>query len=108
MNARTPIEAKPPRMERLARLPVFFALTGKRAVLAGGTPAAAWKAELFSAAGAAVEVFADDVSEELLALASDPPGGPIALHRRAWEPSDFTDAALAVGALDDDDEATRF
>ena len=30
----------------LARLPVFFALDGKRAVVAGGTPAAAWKAEL--------------------------------------------------------------
>ena len=40
MNApRTPAEAKPPRMERLARLPVFFALAGKRAVVAGGTAA---------------------------------------------------------------------
>ena len=29
MNApRTPVESKPPRMERLTRLPVFFALTG--------------------------------------------------------------------------------
>ena len=28
---RIPAEAKPPRMERLARLPVFFALAGKRA-----------------------------------------------------------------------------
>ena len=38
MNApRIPVEAKPPRMERLARLPVFFALRGKRAVVAGGT-----------------------------------------------------------------------
>ena len=34
---RIPAEAKPPRMERLARLPVFFGLSGKRAVLAGGT-----------------------------------------------------------------------
>ena len=63
MNApRTPVEAKPPRMERLSRLPVFFALTGKRAVLAGGTPAAAWKAELLSAAGAEVDVFASEMS----------------------------------------------
>ena len=51
-RVRTPVEARPPRMEALARLPVFFALAGKRAVLAGGTPAAAWKAELLSAAGA--------------------------------------------------------
>ena len=33
-------------MEPLARLPVFFALDGKRAVVAGGGAAAAWKAEL--------------------------------------------------------------
>ena len=67
---RIPTEAKPPRMEPLARLPVFFALTGKRVVLAGGTASAAWKAELLSAAGAQVDVFAYDVSDELLALAA--------------------------------------
>ena len=38
-NTRTPSETKPPRMEPLARLPVFLALEGKRAVVAGGTPA---------------------------------------------------------------------
>ena len=47
-------------MEPLSRLPVFYALAGKRVVLAGGTPAAAWKAELLSAAGA--EVWAGGVS----------------------------------------------
>ena len=31
MNTRTPSEARPPRMEALARLPVFYALAGKRA-----------------------------------------------------------------------------
>ena len=46
-------------MAPLARLPVFLALEGKRAVLAGGSAAAAWKAELLSAAGARVEVYAD-------------------------------------------------
>ena len=51
-DARTPSEARPPRMEALARLPVFFALAGKRAVVAGGSAAAAWKAELLAAAGA--------------------------------------------------------
>ena len=45
-------------MEPLARLPVFLALDGKRAVVAGGSSAAAWKAELLSAAGARVEVYA--------------------------------------------------
>ncbi len=47
-------------MEPLARLPVFLALDGKRVVVAGGSAAAAWKAELLSAAGARVEVYADD------------------------------------------------
>ncbi|MFZ1949016.1 MAG: uroporphyrinogen-III C-methyltransferase, partial [Pseudolabrys sp.] len=49
---RIPSEASPTRMQALARLPVFLALDGKRAVLAGGSPAAAWKAELLSACGA--------------------------------------------------------
>lgn len=105
---RTPVEAKAPRMERLARLPVFFALTGKRTVIAGGTPAAAWKAELLSAAGAEVDVFAPEVSDELLMLASDPPGGAIVLHLRAWQEGDLAGAALAIGALSNDGEASRF
>jgi len=39
MSTRTPSEARPPRMEALARLPVFYALSGKRAVVAGGSAA---------------------------------------------------------------------
>ena len=58
-------------MGALARLPVFFALEGKRAVLAGGSQAAAWKAELLSAAGAHVEVYAEDFCDEMVALAAD-------------------------------------
>ncbi len=59
----------------LARLPAFFDLKGKRAVVAGGSDAAAWKVELLSAAGARVEVFAAVPSEGMLALASTPPDG---------------------------------
>ena len=58
MTTRTPVETRTPRMEPLARLPVFFALAGKRAVIAGGSAAAAWKAELLAAAGASVDVYA--------------------------------------------------
>ena len=36
----------------------FFNLKGKRAIVAGGSDAAAWKVELLSAAGARVDVFA--------------------------------------------------
>ena len=50
----------PRRMAPLATLPLFFKLDGKRVVVAGGSEAAAWKAELLSAAGATVEVWAAD------------------------------------------------
>ncbi len=107
-NTRTPTEAKPPRMEPLSRLPVFLALEGKRAVVAGGTPAAAWKAELLSAASAEVEVYAAEPCEELLALAADPPRGSIFIHRRAWYVDDIRGAAIAIGACETDDEAVHF
>src|SRR2546425_414371 len=82
-------ETRPPRMSALARLPVFLALEGKRAVVAGGTPAAAWKAELLSAAGANVDVHAIDICDEVLQLVADPPRGTITIHRHAWAPGDF-------------------
>ena len=89
MNAhRTPSETRPERMDALARLPVFLALEGKRALLAGGSAAAAWKAELLSAAGAQVEVFAADMSDEMRQVAEDAPRGKVALHRRAWNAED--------------------
>src|SRR5690349_2531573 len=99
---RTPSEARPPRMEALARLPVFYALAGKRAVVAGGSAAAAWKAELLAAAGASVEVYALDPCDELLETAS------VAIHRRAIEAGDLVNAAMAIGAFEDDCEAAAF
>ena len=108
MNTRTPTEAQPPRMEPLARLPVFLALEGRRAIVAGGTPSAAWKAELLSASGAAVEVFAPIFCEEMTALAADPPRGAIVIHRREWTADDIRGAAIAIAACDGDEEAARF
>jgi uroporphyrin-III C-methyltransferase / precorrin-2 dehydrogenase / sirohydrochlorin ferrochelatase len=105
---RTPVEARPPRMETLARLPVFLALEGKRAVVTGGGAPSAWKAELLSAAGASVDVYADEPSEELLALMQEAPRGAIVLHRRCWEAGDFAGAAIAIGGCADDDEAAAF
>ena len=76
-NTRHPTEAPLPRMEALARLPVFFALDGKRAIVAGSGPGAAWKVELLSAAGARVDVYAGDATEEFADLAAQPPRGPV-------------------------------
>ena len=106
--SRTPTEAPPPRMEALARLPVFFALAHKRAVIAGGTAAAAWKAELLSAAGADVDVYADNPADEMRALAAKPPQGAVVLHLRWWQPQDFAGAAIAVGAFEAEEEAGNF
>jgi uroporphyrin-III C-methyltransferase / precorrin-2 dehydrogenase / sirohydrochlorin ferrochelatase len=109
--SRTPSEARTPRMEPLARLPVFFGLLGKRAVVAGGGPPAAWKAELLAAAGAVVEVYAADPGEELLAVARDNSSNmpnAVAIQARPWEPGDLVGAAIAVGAFADDEAAGAF
>jgi uroporphyrin-III C-methyltransferase/precorrin-2 dehydrogenase/sirohydrochlorin ferrochelatase len=95
-------------MAPLARLPVFYALGGKRAVLAGGSQAAAWKAELLSAAGARVDVYAQTMSDDMLQVAGDSPGGAITLHRRPWTLADLPGAAIAIGAFEDDDAAKAF
>jgi uroporphyrin-III C-methyltransferase/precorrin-2 dehydrogenase/sirohydrochlorin ferrochelatase len=79
-----------PRMARLARLPVFFALTNKRVVIAGGSAAAAWKAELLSAAGARVDVYSANAGEELAALECNPPGGAVRIVSRDWAASDLS------------------
>jgi uroporphyrin-III C-methyltransferase / precorrin-2 dehydrogenase / sirohydrochlorin ferrochelatase len=95
-------------MSPIARLPVFLALAGKRAMVAGGGSAAAWKAELLSAAGAHVDVYAEEISAELRALAGAPPSGSIMLHPRAWIAGDVETAAVAVGAFVDEADAARF
>jgi uroporphyrin-III C-methyltransferase / precorrin-2 dehydrogenase / sirohydrochlorin ferrochelatase len=105
---RLPADLTPPRMDALARLPLFFSLEGRRAVVAGGNAQAAWKAELLSASGAQVDVFAEAPAEELLDLASAPPRGPVTIHRRAIAADDFAGAAVAIGACDDDGAGASF
>jgi uroporphyrin-III C-methyltransferase/precorrin-2 dehydrogenase/sirohydrochlorin ferrochelatase len=95
-------------MQELARLPVFFSLQDKRALVTGGSAAAAWKTELLSAAGAQVDVYAMSASEELLAVAADAPRGPVIIHPRAWMPADFAGAVIAVGACENVEDAARF
>jgi len=106
--SREPLDAQTARMGPLARLPVFLSLEGKRAVLAGGSPAAAWKAELLSASGARVEVYAPDVCEELAQLAADPPRGAIVINRCPWSADILENAAVAIGAFEDNEAAAAF
>lgn len=95
-------------MQPLARLPLFFTVQAKRAVVAGDTPAAAWKAEVMSAGGAAVDVYAEEPCEELRELALAPPDGHVTIHLRGWKPGDLAGASLAIGDFDNDDDARRF
>jgi uroporphyrin-III C-methyltransferase/precorrin-2 dehydrogenase/sirohydrochlorin ferrochelatase len=106
--SRAPSPLRSARMGALSRLPAFFALEDKRTIVAGGTQAAAWKAELLSAAGARVEIFAAAPGEDMLALAADPPRGAIAIHDRTWARNDFAGAAIAVADCADDAEAAEF
>jgi uroporphyrin-III C-methyltransferase/precorrin-2 dehydrogenase/sirohydrochlorin ferrochelatase len=105
---RKPVESKPARLGALARLPLFFALAGRRVLVAGGDAAAAWKAELAAAAGARVDVFSPALSSELRQVARDDAEGRISLHPRLWAAGDLPGAAIAIGACENDAEAARF
>ena len=109
--AREPSQEQP-RAERhaplgsLAVLPVFFALAGKRAVLAGATERAVWKAELLQATDADLHVYAADACEGMHALAAR--CSNITLHERRWAPDDLHGAALVLLDTLDDNEAADF
>ncbi len=107
--SRKPAEAGVTRLGALAKLPVFFDLRDKRAIVAGGGAGATWKAELLAASGARVEIYATDPCEEMRALvlrgAAD---GELVLHERPWSMGVFAGAAIAVGDFEDEAEAKAF
>ena len=107
-DRREPSPAHPPRMQALARLPIFLALAGKRALVAGNGAPVAWKAELLAAAGAEVAVFAERPCEELRTIVAKASRAAITLQHRAWRNEDFAGAAVAVGGFEDAAEAERF
>ncbi len=103
-----PSDVAPARIKPLSVLPVFLPLTGKRAVVAGGSDAAAWKAELLAAAGADVHVYArqEDISAEFTKILKREQA--ITLHARAWDAACLKGAAVALAAADNDEEAAAF
>ena len=107
--SRQPSEAQPNRLAALARLPLFVDLRGKRALLAGGSPGAAWKAELLAAAGADVVVLTPEPSPEMQQLlARGAAAGSLAHMQRPWSPADFAGAAIAIADCADEEEARAF
>jgi uroporphyrin-III C-methyltransferase/precorrin-2 dehydrogenase/sirohydrochlorin ferrochelatase len=103
---RPPSEAALDAIAPLATLPVFFKLIGKRVAIAGGSEAAAWKAELLAAAGARVEVFAADPSAKMIEIAARQ--GAIRIEKRIWRPDDLSGAAIAIGDFADPAQSRAF
>ena len=103
--SRQPNETRPARIKPLGILPVFLDLNGKKAVVAGGTEAAAWKAELLAAAGAIVHVYAAAISPEMASLIEE---HRIVHHGHGWDPACLDGASVALADAVDDDEAARF
>lgn len=107
------LRAEPPRMMPLAKLPVFWALDGRRVVVAGGSDAAAWKAELLAACGAEVHLYAPleelgEVCTCLLEGGSSHPGGRFVHHREAWTKEAIIGAALAIADCEAESDAQAF
>ena len=90
----------------LANLPLFFKLTGREVLLAGGGDGAAWKAELLASAGARVRVLAPEPSAKMLEIAARREA--IRLEARRWRPEDLQGAALAILEAEDEAEARAF
>jgi uroporphyrin-III C-methyltransferase / precorrin-2 dehydrogenase / sirohydrochlorin ferrochelatase len=106
-----PSDRAPARMAPLSVLPVFFGLQGKRAVVAGGSDAAAWKAELLMAAGAAVHVYAaaGALGEEFTRLfGAGEREDRLVYHDRKWGDDSFEGATLAIADAETDAEGEAF
>lgn len=95
------------RIAPLAKLPVFWNLAGKRAVIAGGSDGAAWKAELLQACGAEVELYCETVhlGETMKALVERT---SMIHHTHPWHCGIFAGASLALADCETDDEARAF
>ncbi len=98
------------RVAPLAKLPVFWSLEGKQAVVAGGTDGAAWKAELLAACGAQVHIYCpnEELGDAMRALIDDAAGCAIIHHRHVWHPGIFTGKALALADCKTEGEAQAF
>lgn len=103
----SPLSDADERITPLAKLPVFWNLQGKRAVIAGGSEGAAWKAELLQACGATVEVFSEveDLSETMAALIART---ALIHHAHQWHCGIFSGASLALADCETEDEARAF
>jgi len=97
------------RMAALATLPVFYKLHGKKVLVAGGSEAAAWKAELLAAAGAEVHVHADELDPVFSDFIAAPSvAGSYVWHQKAWSPECFDHMQIAICDAETESEAHAF
>jgi uroporphyrin-III C-methyltransferase / precorrin-2 dehydrogenase / sirohydrochlorin ferrochelatase len=89
----------------LSTVPVFLRAKGRRVVIAGGSEAAAWKADLMASAEARVDVYAAEPCERLVRAHGQ---SRLSLHRRLWAPEDLESALIGVIDADSDEEAAAF
>ncbi|WP_084044580.1 uroporphyrin-III C-methyltransferase / precorrin-2 dehydrogenase / sirohydrochlorin ferrochelatase (plasmid) [Ensifer sp. WSM1721] len=115
MRALPPLQndMRPQRVAALATLPLFWSLKRKRVVVAGGSDAAAWKAELLAACGAEVHVYAPhtelgEIFRDLIARGAAHECGRFVHHGVMWHPDIFQGAAIAIADCDEDVEAEAF
>lgn len=97
------------RMAPLATLPVFYKLQGKKVLIAGGSEAAAWKAELLAAAGAEVHVHAERLDPVFADLIAAPAvSGSYVWHQRPWSAESFALMQIAICDAESEGEAQAF
>jgi uroporphyrin-III C-methyltransferase/precorrin-2 dehydrogenase/sirohydrochlorin ferrochelatase len=88
----------------MRHLPIFMTVAGRPVLIAGGTAAAARKADLAAGAGARVTVVAADGSDEMRDACRT---HAFAWHRRRFEPADVAGVALAIVDTGDRGEDAR-
>lgn len=107
-TGRVPVETHARRVEALATLPMFHKLHGRKAVVAGHSNGAVWKAELLAAAGADVLVLAEAHASAYDSILNSLADGTMCVVGRKWRAEDLSGAAVAVGDFEEDDLALAF
>ena len=93
----------------MAVLPVFFKLDGRKVIIAGGSEAAAWKAELLASCGARVQVYSKTMSNDFVEkITSKECTGSYVHHHSDWDEASFEGAALAICDARNNEEAAAF
>ncbi len=99
---------RPTAIDDLAVLPVFWKLRGKRVLLAGGSDAAAWKAELLCAAGAQLTLCAEHCETAMQDLLEGKHAAKIDWHPRNWTAQDMQGVELAIADAETQHAAQEF